>query len=145
MSIEIAYDHATLPCNQFKLKRRLSRVITELGYPGYTLSILLTDDKNIKQLNYQYLKKDKSTNVLAFPDTVFPIGFPKYLGDLVVSTETIAREARAAGQDVGYLLYFYLIHGLLHLIGYDHEKGDKEEQEQEKETIRLMSLIKHDL
>jgi probable rRNA maturation factor len=82
---------------------------------------------------------------LAFPDSKLAIGLPNYLGDLAISVQTLIREAKKNKQDLGYLLHFYMIHGLLHLIGFDHEISDLEAQRQDQETIRLMSLIRHDL
>jgi probable rRNA maturation factor len=128
-----------------KIKRRLGRVISELGYRSHGLTVLLTDDPGIRAINKKFRGKDKSTNVLAFPDTDLAKGLPNYLGDLALSVQTLKREAKERGQELGYLLYFYLIHGLLHLVGFDHERGPTEEKAQEDETIRLMSLIRHDL
>ncbi|MDR1110522.1 MAG: rRNA maturation RNase YbeY [Deltaproteobacteria bacterium] len=127
-----------------KIRRRLGRLLRELGYAGHGLSVCLTDDEGIRRLNRDFRDRDASTNVLAFPDTPLALGQPRYLGDLVLSLPTVEREAAEQGQETGYLLYFYLTHGLLHLLGFDHEKGPAEEREQEEETLRLMALIRHD-
>jgi probable rRNA maturation factor len=125
MSITIIEETDDLNLNNNKIRRRLGLVIKDLGYHGYNLTILMTNDEGIRNINREYRNKDKSTNVLAFPDTDLALGQPNYLGDLVISLQTLKREAQEQGQDLGYLLYFYLIHGLLHLIGFDHEKGHK--------------------
>jgi probable rRNA maturation factor len=67
---------------------------------------------------------------------------------VVVSTETVLREVEEpgwAGFTVGGLLYFHLVHGLTHLLGYDHERGPAEAARQEAETDRLWGLIRHSL
>jgi probable rRNA maturation factor len=110
------------------------------------LSVLLTDDQGLRELNRQFLGQDKATNVLAFPSGLpFPREKASYLGDVAVSLETVAREAEAAAKTMGEVFYFYLIHGTLHLLGYDHSKGPADEEAQTREEQRLLALIPHDL
>ncbi|MDR0620569.1 MAG: rRNA maturation RNase YbeY [Deltaproteobacteria bacterium] len=145
MSIYLVDEKNLLAASRHKITRRLASLLKELGHGQGHLTVFLTDDEEIRRLNKIFRGVDKSTNVLAFPDTDLAVGRAGYLGDLALSVPTLRREAKENGHDLGYLLFFYLIHGLLHLLGYDHEKGKKEEEDQDKETIRLMSLIKHDL
>jgi probable rRNA maturation factor len=99
----------------------------------------------MRDLNRTFLKKDRPANVLSFPPgQTFP-GEVKSLGDLALSGETIKREAGDLGWTEGAAFYFYLIHGLLHLLGYDHSLGPDEDMAQTEETERLFALIPHGL
>jgi probable rRNA maturation factor len=89
--------------------------------PASEVSLLFTDDAHIRRLNRQYRSKDKPTNVLSFPGPSDGRVFGPLVGDLVFAYETIAREA--ALQDVPFEdhLTHLVVHGFLHLLGYDHE------------------------
>lgn len=93
------------------------------------LSILLTNDKEVRALNAQYRGKDKPTNVLSFPDGEV-IGGVRQLGDVAMAYETIAREAKAQKKPLKAHVTHLTIHGVLHLLGYDHEsESDAETME----------------
>jgi probable rRNA maturation factor len=96
------------------------------------LSILFTDDAAIRELNREWRGKDRATNVLSFPaGPLAPGAAPgPLLGDLALSAETIAAEARAMGIEFEAHLAHLLVHGFLHLLGYDHlEEAEAEEME----------------
>jgi probable rRNA maturation factor len=120
-------------------------VLAELGRPGAGLTVLLTDDEEIRRLNREFRGVDRPTNVLAFPDTGAALGASGHLGDVAVSTETVVREAGALGSPVGEHFLYYLIHAVLHLFGHDHELGPEEDEAQRRETDRLMALIRRDI
>ena len=107
------------------------------------LSILFTDDGHITELNRTYRGKDRPTNVLAFPmqgdSSDVESGM---LGDIVVSVDTAMRESAGTGETPGETIYRLLIHGLLHLLGYDHETSKKDERIMSGEETRLGMLIK---
>ena len=151
MPIYLSNRQKALPINEIALKRRLGRLLRELGLAGAELSVSLVDDEEMRALNRRYRRRDRPTNVLSFPlseGDVRPPGAPRALGDVVVSTETLLREAGEpgwAGFTQGELLYFHLVHGLTHLLGYDHERGPAEAARQEAETSRLWGLIRHSL
>ncbi len=113
-----------------------------MDLPDSELSILLVDDAEIEQLNFNYRNKKKPTNVLSFPmgeddmNSELPL-----LGDIVVSVETASREAAGEGITLEERLSQLLIHGLLHLIGYDHEKSEFEEDRMYKKSLKLLRLI----
>jgi probable rRNA maturation factor len=123
----------------------MARILSELGRQGEHVSILFTDDKGIRKLNWKFRRIDLPTNVLAFPDGDGALGLPGHLGDVALSTQTLFREAKALEADPGDYLYYYLIHAVLHLVGHDHEKGEAEERAQREETERLLDLIRRDL
>ncbi|MBI4819869.1 MAG: rRNA maturation RNase YbeY [Deltaproteobacteria bacterium] len=103
--------------------RRLVRVIERTleleEVRGRDVCLLLTDDLEIQELNAQYADKDRPTDVLAFAydEEVGPVG---PLGDVIVSVETAARQALARRVPIDRELELLVVHGTLHLLGYDH-------------------------
>ena len=93
------------------------------------LSIVLTGDAEIRELNKSYRGKDKATNVLSFPliDFTSPTFGPQEtaLGDLVLSFDTIEKEAKEQNKSFAHHLQHLLVHGCLHLLGYDHEEDQE--------------------
>ena len=85
------------------------------------VSLVLTDDAAVQILNRDYRNKDRPTNVLSFPT----VNAPGLLGDIVLSRETIIGEAVSGGKAVKDHLTHLIIHGLLHLLGYDHNSEDE--------------------
>jgi probable rRNA maturation factor len=108
------------------------------------LSLLLTDDQEIAELNYRFLKRQGPTNVLAFPMRENDAPEPKtpMLGDIVISLDAALRDAKTTGETFQETLDRLLVHGLLHLVGYDHEISEAEGLRMDKETHRLLALVK---
>jgi len=102
------------------------------------LSILLTGDDQIRNLNRIYRKKNRSTDVLAFAQREGEHGerAGRLLGDVVVSIPTTRRQAETAGRDLESELTMLLAHGLLHLLGWDHDTASKD-RAMRRETERL--------
>ncbi|MEP6342682.1 MAG: rRNA maturation RNase YbeY [Maricaulaceae bacterium] len=100
------------------------------------VSLVLTDDAAIQILNRDYRGKDRPTNVLSFP----VINAPGLLGDIVLSRETVLREAESGGKVVHDHLTHLIIHGLLHLLGYDHESDTDAEVMEALEVDALAKL-----
>jgi probable rRNA maturation factor len=114
-----------------------------LDCPEAELSILIVDDQQIAQFNHQYLKREGPTNVIAFPMRQGPFSdvAPDLLGDVVISADTAEREAQRAGISTQDRFDQLLIHGILHLLGYDHEHSAADASKmQEKEKELLQSL-----
>jgi len=84
-----------------------------------TMTVAIVPDARVRALNRKFRKKDKGTDVLSFPAEE-----PGYLGDVVISSGVAARQARAAGHSLATELRVLALHGLLHLLGYDHERDD---------------------
>jgi probable rRNA maturation factor len=116
-----------------------------LGSPDAELSLLITDDAEIARYNAAYLKRNGPTNVIAFPMTEGEYAdiSPDLLGDVVISVDTAAREAR--DMDIGTEERFtqLLIHGILHLLGYDHETSEIEAEKMERKSEELLNIIGH--
>ncbi|MGP9822432.1 rRNA maturation RNase YbeY [Salinarimonas sp. NSM] len=105
------------------------------------LELLLTDDDAMRDINREWRRIDKPTNVLSFPAAPTP-GFPgpRPLGDVVLAFETLAREAREEGKTLADHASHLLAHGVLHCLGYDHETDAAAEEMEALET-RAMALI----
>jgi probable rRNA maturation factor len=114
-----------------------------LDYPDAEISIVIVDDLQIADLNQQYLDRQGSTNVIAFPmqEGDFSEINPYLLGDVVISADTAHREGQEA--DIGLQTRFnqLLVHGILHLVGYDHENDKQEAKIMAAKSDELMSLI----
>lgn len=105
------------------LRRDVRKILALLGIPGREVSLLFVDDEGIRKINRDYLRRDRPTNVIAFSLAEGDFGDvnPGVLGDVVISVETAAREARTAGIVLGDAILYLILHGILHLAGYDHE------------------------
>lgn len=125
-----------------KIKMKLKRILKDLECHDAELSILITDDNHIAELNRRFLKKKGPTNVLAFPirddDPTEPETL--MLGDIVISLDAAMRDAKKAGESLTIMIDRLLIHGLLHLLGYDHERSE-EAVKMEEETERLLTMV----
>jgi len=122
---------------------KLKRILKGLGYHDCELSLLFTDDRHIAELNLRFLKREGPTNVLAFPMRDDSHTGPKtpMLGDIVISLDAATRDAKRAGEDLHKTIDRLSIHGLLHLLGYDHERSEKEACMMEEETERLLAMM----
>jgi probable rRNA maturation factor len=143
MAIYLSNRQKALPIEEAEIYRFLEILQNDLKCAEADVSVTVTDDAEIREINRQYRGKDKATNVLSFAledAPPFP-GAKRVLGDIVISAETIIKEAGPLGYTGREMFYFYLIHGLLHLLGYDHELGEEEEKRQEAETQRLFDLL----
>ena len=123
-------DLQHLPLNPVRIKSLSNWLLKQCDKADHTVSILLVDDKRISELNSQYRNKNQPTNVLSFPFSEgtdqWPGSIPvKELGDIVISVDTALRESIEYGQSFCDRISWLLIHGMLHLLGYDHEKSSR--------------------
>jgi probable rRNA maturation factor len=114
-----------------------------LDCPDGELSILLVDDQQIEKINIEYLNREGPTNVIAFPmrEGEFSELTPDLLGDVVISVETASREADTAGISMQKRFDQLLIHGILHLMGYDHELTREEAKRMEEKSNSLLAIL----
>lgn len=120
------------------------RILSDLGFPGSELAITIVGDRSIRRLNRDYLGRDKSTNVISFPMQEGEAAGvnPELLGDVVISADTAAREAAEGDLTFNSRLCFLLLHGILHLTGYDHERsGEDEAARMEAKERELFDLL----
>ena len=114
-----------------------------MGFPEGELSILILDDSQVAILNKTYLNTSGPTNVLAFPmrSEAFPNIAPELLGDVVISAETAEKEGSVSGVGTEARLRELLVHGILHLVGFDHENDIKASRRMQKKSRELLDLL----
>jgi len=124
-------DPATL-----RLIRRAARLALDHPPRGKrSITLLLSDDRRLRQLNRQFRGKDKPTNVLSFTSSD-----PRYWGDVAIAFGVVEREARAQRKTVPAHAAHLTVHGILHLKGYDHAKGPEQDAMEAAETLILSRL-----
>ena len=119
------------------------KALTALGLADAELSILLVNDNLMQEMNRLYRNKDKTTDALAFSmrDGQYPDINPAILGDIVISLPTAGRQAKEKGHGIYDEIAVLLIHGMLHLAGYDHEKGKKEEARMRRMEKKILESL----
>ena len=140
-----AGDWPDEPALMALVERAVSAAFAELGATrtgASELGVVFTDDARIRQLNAGWRGKDKATNVLSFP--AFPETrtgpLPPLLGDIVLAAETVASEAALEGKPLENHISHLVVHGLLHLLGHDHET-DAEAEEMEALERRILARL----
>ncbi|EPJ3659519.1 rRNA maturation RNase YbeY [Acinetobacter baumannii] len=136
---------------ELELKRaQLKKIIeTTLRYVGYKedceIGIACVDLEESHQLNLQYREKDKPTNVLSFPsdipEEVLPMLDALPLGDLVICIPVVLQEALEQKKTAQNHFAHLLVHGVLHLLGYDHETSDEDAEEMEGLEIEILAKL----
>ena len=124
-------------------ERAIQAALTHAEASGaLEVSLLLTDDAEQRELNRDHRGKDSATNVLSFPAGFVPPAGPRPLGDISLALETVVREAEEQEKTVADHLSHLLVHGTLHLIGYDHlDDTEAEEMEAlEREILAGLGL-----
>lgn len=116
------------PVRSTDVRLRAERMLRALRMEEAELSILLCDDATIHELNRDFRKKDQPTDVLAFAMREGEGGglHPDLLGDVVISVDTARRQAEERARAISAEVTFLLAHGLLHLLGYDHQTEEED-------------------
>ncbi len=125
------------------IQQKTTDILNALDYHDAELSILIVDDPQIAILNKKYLHRNGPTNVIAFPmrtDQFSNIN-PELLGDVVISIETAEKEGKNIGISMEERFTQLLVHGILHLLGYDHETSEQEADKMEKKSEEILKLI----
>ncbi len=106
-----------------RLEKARTAIAEVVGISPDSFSVVLTRDARIRELNRRYRNRDASTDVLSFPTSRKPRSKPRngYWGDVVISVERAAQQARRAPHGLYQELSWLMLHGVLHLLGYDHE------------------------
>ena len=128
-----------------KIRQLMRRAVNEAAgmqsTSGSELAIVLTDDSAIRQLNRLWRGVDAPTNVLSFPAaTRSEADEPAHLGDIVLAYETIAREAGDEGKSLAHHVAHLVVHGYLHLLGFDHARNAEAEKMEQTERRILRRL-----
>ncbi len=141
VNIDISIECNDWPEGAVDFDAVINAALQEVDFARKTeLSLVLADDAFVQKLNAQYRDKNRPTNVLSFPqdnEGDCPTDF--CLGDLVLAYETIMREAKEQNKSFADHLTHLLVHGVLHLLGYDHQKKEKAE---EMEALEITILSK---
>lgn len=123
MTIRVYNRQRTVAIDTAAVKKCVLQIMAYLGCSDQELSVVFGSDRLLQELNRTYRHKDHPTNVLAFPQYPTYEGEPAttLLGDVIVSLPTAAREARDLQQALEERVVYLLLHGILHLLGHDHE------------------------
>jgi rRNA maturation RNase YbeY len=145
--------------NQACLARLARAILSNVGEASAELGILFVGDQRMRSLNRRYRGKDRTTDVLAFAmrEAFMPHGLtsspsrvqsrdasrltPDMLGDVVISVPTAWRQAKEAGRSLDEELAWLLVHGILHLCGYDHERSEKEARRMHRRERMILRSI----
>lgn len=129
--------------NTPQLKKRSLLILNALGQKEASLSLLFVNDKAIQKLNHQFRNLDETTDVLSFP-MHSEKGRPglHILGDLAISVDTAKRQAEKLGHSLEREMTFLLIHGILHLTGWDHERSPGEAKKMYQKQRELLNRLK---
>lgn len=140
-------DEVAERVDEAALVEMIDRVLAEDGVAdGAGVALVVADDVLLRELNLRHRDVDAPTDVLSFPhgegeDIPDPEEGPPYLGDIVVSVESVERQAEEAGLAAGEELAHVVLHGLLHLLGYDHEEAEEEAVMKAREEAVLGAAI----
>jgi probable rRNA maturation factor len=118
-----------------RLVRKAARAA--LGARVKSLTVALSDDRRVRTLNKRDRRKDKPTNVLSYPS-----GEKSFLGDIVLARQTVWREARAQKKAPADHVAHLVVHGTLHLLGYDHETSEADAERMEALERRILAKLK---
>jgi rRNA maturation RNase YbeY len=129
--------------NHAWLGRTAEAVLAAARAGAAELSLLLVSDRRMRALNRRYRKKDRPTDVLAFPlrEGRFSHFRGSLLGDVVISLPTAKRQAAALGQSLRAEITRLLVHGVLHLLGYDHERGARDASVMARKEKMILRVI----
>lgn len=152
MPVTVRCPARRIPLRRAGIERLAQRILDAAGEAHAEVSLSFIGDASMRRLNRQYRRKDATTDVLAFPMRQIRPRLTRHasrftfslLGDVVISLPQAARQARARGLPLQHELATLLIHGILHLLGYDHERNVREAQRmrrKERAVLRTVSPV----
>jgi probable rRNA maturation factor len=145
MKIQIENNQNKIKIDKRIIRGTVNKLLKGLDCGEKELSLTFVDDESIQQLNRQFLDRDRSTNVLSFSLQEGQYGNinPDVLGDIIISVDTAMRDSRKENLTLDEEIDFLIIHGLLHLLGYNHEHTSKEESRKMRKKEKELSLFLH--
>jgi len=123
-------------CGLRKIRKMAAAALEALGLVDAELSISLTDDDGIRELNRRYRDLDRPTDVLSFP-----MDDPSLIGDVVISVERARSQAARYSVSLDREMARLLVHGILHLVGYDHVNGGRQAAKMRRKEEELLAAI----
>ena len=142
VTVDVARHGAAQKVPVRGLKAKARRILRLLDLKDCELSVALVGDEEIRRLNGRYRARDEPTDVLAFPTEDPPPSGPRLIGDVVISVEKAARQARQRRRSLDDELEVLLVHGILHNLGYDHERSPEDERTMRAMERRLRRELK---
>jgi probable rRNA maturation factor len=138
--VAIASPQETVPIDRARMRQVVLSVLQEEGHKEAEISLAFVDNSTIRQLNQRYLQHDEPTDVLSFP--LSESGARRLAGELVIGAEVAKDQAETRGHEVQAELALYVIHGLLHLCGYDDKSaaGALSMRQRERHYLKLLGL-----
>ncbi|PKN36738.1 MAG: rRNA maturation RNase YbeY [Deltaproteobacteria bacterium HGW-Deltaproteobacteria-2] len=129
MKLQIENNQNKIKIDKRRIRSTVLRILRILNCADKEISLSFVDDEKIKKLNKQYLGKSKPTNIISFPlqEGEYSNINPDIMGDIVISTETAQRDALRGNLTLPQEIDFLIIHGILHLLGYNHENTTRKE------------------
>ena len=149
-SVDVQVAEALQPAviDTVLIERAVRTTLTQQAYAQTVdVSIYVTTAEEVQQLNRDYRAKDAPTDVLSFADDgadspfVLPPDMPRYLGDVAISWPHVVAQAAEYGHSDARELAFLTVHGVLHLLGYDHERGAEADAEMRALQDTIMTLL----
>jgi probable rRNA maturation factor len=143
MTVLIENQQSKHPIPIERVQKIAQAILNALDFPEGELSVLLVDDTQIAQFNQTYLNRKGPTNVIAFPmrEGLHADINPQLIGDVVISMDTCAKEAREADLSIDRRFNQLLIHGILHLFGYDHIHSSEEARVMDAKSDELLARV----
>lgn len=141
MAVHLRVRLRRLAKEQASLVRAAESILAAVGESHSELSLELVGDGRMRRLNRLYRRKDRTTDVLAFPMREADNPCPTLLGDVVISIPTAFRQAREAGRSQNEEVAALLVHGVLHLCGYDHERSEQEAARMRRRERAVLKAI----
>lgn len=147
MNILASNRQDTVKVDLSRIKRSLGAILETLGEQDREVSLIIVDDGMITDINREHLGRDYPTNVIAFSMNEGEFGEinAPLLGDIVISAETALRDAKTGDLSLEDEIDYLMIHGVLHLLGYDHELPDEAEEMGRKERDVFFMLKNYHL
>jgi len=123
-----------------KLNKIVSTILDQEKMSDCVINLRLLNDKEMKKLNMQFRQKDKTTNVLSFPNDDISVKQTKNIGDIAISVEYVKAEAKKEGKTFDDHIIHMLAHGVYHILGYDHENNENAVIMENKEIQTLKKI-----
>ena len=142
MSLIISLDEGIdieKPLNN-KLNKVVSTILDQEKMSDCVINLRLLNDKEMKKLNVQFRQKDKTTNVLSFPNDDISVKQTKNIGDIAISVEYVKAEAKKEGKTFDDHIIHMMAHGVYHILGYDHENNENAVIMENKEIQTLKKI-----
>ena len=142
MSLIISLDEGIdieKPLNN-KLNKIVSTILEQEKMSDCVINLRLLNDKEMKKLNMQFRQKDKTTNVLSFPNDDISVKQTKNIGDIAISVEYVKAEAKKEGKTFDDHIIHMLAHGVYHILGYDHKNNENAVIMENKEIQTLKKI-----